>query len=124
MGHRDPRTGQQAVLIQGVDQSGEAVSIQVNEGRIVLVFLTSSCRPCEPLWIGAPPDGTILVTPSPSTESRRRVSQLARSGQVVVMSSEAWHAYGVRRAPWLVIVEHGFIAVDAPAPSRWDSMGS
>jgi hypothetical protein len=88
------------------------------------VFLTSSCRSCQPLWTGTPPDRTVLVTPSPSTESRRRVSQLARSEPVVVMSSEAWHAYGVRRAPWLVTVEHGLIAVDGPAPARWDSIGT
>ena len=100
------------------------MSVQVSEGKLVIVFLTSSCRTCEPLWTGAPPVGSILVTPSPSTESQRRVGQLARSGPVVVMSSEAWHAYGVRRAPWLVIVEEGVITVDAPAPSGWDSIGA
>jgi hypothetical protein len=51
------------------------------------------------------------------------VAQLARPGQVVVMSSEAWHAYGVRRAPWLVIVEDGEVVVDAPAPAGWDHVG-
>jgi hypothetical protein len=120
--HRDPRVGQQAVPIQGVDPRGGAVSVQVSGERLLIVFLTSSCRTCELLWTGDPPDGSVLVTPSPSTESRRRVSQLARSGPVVVMSSEAWHAYAVRRAPWLVVVEHGLIAVDAPAPSRWEAI--
>jgi hypothetical protein len=114
---RDERTGEQADPIEGVDPSGEVVSVQVREGTTVLLFLTSSCRPCLPLWAGPPADHTIYVTPSPATESRRRVGQLARPGQVVVMSSDAWHAYGVRRAPWMVVVEEGVIAVDSPAPS-------
>jgi hypothetical protein len=115
-GQREPRTGGEAVPIEGVDPSGEVVSVQVREGRTLLVFLTSSCQPCQPWWAGVPADHSIFVTPSPATESRRRVSQVARSGQRVVMSSDAWHAYGVRRAPWLVIVEDGLIAVDSPAP--------
>jgi hypothetical protein len=40
------------------------------------------------------------------------------------MSSEAWHAYGVRRAPWLVIIEDGLVAVDAPASSGSDPAGT
>jgi hypothetical protein len=39
------------------------------------------------------------------------------------MSSDAWHAYSVRRAPWLVIIEDGLVAVDAPASSGPDPAG-
>jgi len=90
----------------------------------VLVFLTSSCTPCQPLWTGSPPQGAVLVTPSPTTESRRRVEHLARPGQVVVMSSEAWHAYDVHRAPWLVVSDSGTVVSDAPAPSDWGPIGA
>ena len=120
----EPRTGQAAAPIEGVDPNGQAVSVPVSAGRTVLVFLTSSCQPCQPFWSGVPPPGGVLITPSPATESRRRVSELARPGQLVVMSSEAWHAYGVRRAPWMVMVEDGRVVVDGPAPAGWDSLGS
>jgi hypothetical protein len=100
------------------------LSVQVSTGRTALLFLTSSCQPCQPFWTGTPPPGSVLVTPSPATESRRRVAELARAGQVVVMSSEAWHAYDVRRAPWLVMVEDGRVVSDAPAPPDWESVGA
>ena len=119
----ESRTGQPAAPIEGVDPGGRALSVQVSTGGTALVFLTSSCQPCQPFWTGTPPPNGVLVTPSPATESRRRVAELARPGQVVVMSSEAWHAYGVRRAPWLVMVEDGRVVVDAPAPPDWESVG-
>jgi hypothetical protein len=122
-GNGESRMGQPAPPIEGVDPSGRALSVQVSPGRIALVFLTSSCQPCQPFWTGSPPPGGVLITPGPATESRRRVGELARPGQVVVMSSEAWHAYGVRRSPWLVLVEDGTVVVDAPAPADWESLG-
>jgi hypothetical protein len=123
-GNRDPRTGQPARPVEGVDPGGQVISVPVTTGRTVLVFLTSSCQPCEPFWTGAEPRCGVFVTPSPATESRRRVSQLARPGQVVVMSSEAWHAYGVRQAPWLVVVENGTVVFDAPAGAGLDTLDS
>jgi hypothetical protein len=119
---RPARIGEPSVPIEGVDPAGRPVSIAVGDGRVVLVFLTSSCAPCQPLWTGSPSHGAVLVTPSPTTESRRRVEQLARPGQVVVMSSEAWQAYDIHRAPWLVVSDNGTVVSDAPAPSDWGSI--
>ncbi len=119
----ESRTGQPAPPIEGVDPGGRPSSVQVSSGRIALVFLTTSCQPCQPFWTGTPPPWGVLITPGPATESRRRVGELARPGQLVVMSSEAWHAYGVRRAPWLVMVEDGTVVADAPAPADWGSLG-
>jgi hypothetical protein len=61
----------------------------------------------------------ILVTPSPSTESARQVAALAPAGMEVLMSSEAWHAYGVTAAPWYVVVASGVVEAEGPAPASW-----
>jgi hypothetical protein len=37
----------------------------------------------------------------------------------VLMSSEAWHAYGVTAAPWYVVVAGGTVVAEGPAPSSW-----
>jgi hypothetical protein len=61
----------------------------------------------------------ILVTPSPSTESAKQVAALAPAGIEVLMSSEAWHAYGVTAAPWYVVVAGGVVVAEGPAPASW-----
>jgi hypothetical protein len=58
----------------------------------------------------------LLVTPSPSTESARDVAALAPDGIDVLMSSEAWHAFGVTGAPWFVVAEGGVIVAEGAAP--------
>ena len=92
-----------------------------------VVFLTSSCRPCQAYWKEAPAGAAggqaasiVYVTPDPSTESRRRVARLAAQAAPtpVIMSTEAWLAYGVTQAPWLVVVRDGQVMVDGPAPSE------
>jgi hypothetical protein len=103
------------------------------DGRKVLLFLTSSCYGCQALWaaLGAVPSGTtpgnsgpgvILVTPSPTTESARDVAALAPAGRDVLMSSEAWHAFGVTAAPWFVVVADGLIAAEGAAPAAWEQI--
>jgi hypothetical protein len=61
----------------------------------------------------------VLVTPSPSTESAEHVGALAPGGIEVLMSSEAWHAYGVTAAPWYVVVAQGIVKAEGPAPTSW-----
>jgi len=119
---RRARTGLPAPAIAGVDPWGRPATVSTEHGRVGLVFLTSSCAPCQNLWGEAVAGQVALVTPSPSTESRRRVGQLAPPGVKVVMSSEAWSAYGVTRAPWLVIVDGGIVVGDGPAPRTWDAI--
>jgi hypothetical protein len=116
------RTGLPAPAVEGVDPSGRPESVSVEVGRVGLVFLTGSCEPCQNLWSGAVEGPVAIVTPNPTTESRRRVGQLAPVGVKVVMSSEAWHSYGVKRAPWLVVVEDGVIVASGRAPRSWDAM--
>jgi hypothetical protein len=82
----------------------------------LLAFLTSGCAPCAPFWSTLDPvvegRSVVIITPSPSTESRRAVAALARPELTVVMASEVWHAYGVTAASWVVLVDRGSIAAE------------
>jgi hypothetical protein len=42
----------------------------------------------------------------------------AGSPHPVVMSSQAWVAYGVSKAPWLVIIDRRTVVADQPAPDE------
>jgi hypothetical protein len=121
--NRLPRLGASARDITGVDVNGRPVEVPLGSGRSGVIFLTSSCPPCQAIWGSASTDLALyLVTPSPTTESRRQVARLAPPGVTVVMSSEAWHEYGVGRAPWLVVVEDGRVAFDGPSPDGWPAV--
>ena len=104
-----------APALQGVDAvTGEPVAVDVTEGRHTLLFLTSACRPCRDLWASAGADA-VVITPSPTTESRRAVARLAGATTKVVMSSDVWTAYSVTKAPWRVALIDGVVKEDAPA---------
>lgn len=116
------RVGQAALAFEGVDPSGarQAVGWDASSPRTGLLFLTDSCRPCRAFWLAADPDRpVVIVTPSPATESRRRVARLAAGGPKVVMASDGWNAHGVTKAPWLIVVEGAIIVTDGPAPLTW-----
>jgi hypothetical protein len=104
------------------------MEVALGGGRRVLLFLTSSCDGCRQLWeaaTGTAADGdVILVTPSPSTESAKDVARLAPAGGEVVMSSEAWHAFGVTAAPWFAVVADGLIAAEGAAPATWEQVAA
>ena len=131
-GARPLRPGSPAPAIEGVKIDGSPVDVPVSDGRLVFLFLTSECRECEEAWRRAlsgpvpsdrapsdpaPSDrasSVVVVTPGPETESARRVAQRAEGGLPeqrvrVVMSSGAWHAYGVTKAPWVVEIEAGAV---------------
>ena len=89
--------------LSGTTPSGAPVRVVLGSGRTVLLFLTSSCYGCRPLWDSLRTGETVddarlvLVTPSLTTESSRDVAALAPEGTEVLMSSEAWHAFGMHR---------------------------
>lgn len=85
--------------------------MDLSQGRRVLYFLTSSCRPCRSVWPALGP-GDVAVTPDPSTEDRSAVAALAPEGTIVVMSSQAWFTFRAGPAPWRVVVVDG-AAVEA-----------
>ena len=95
---RPSRVGHPVDPISGVDPTGQVVSV-VPDGATVY-FLTTWCEPCRPVWAALGRGRDLVVTPDPSTENRRRVAELAPDGVQVVMSSDAWFAYGAGPAPW------------------------
>jgi hypothetical protein len=92
--------------IEGPAPDGSPVRVDLSGGRHVIHFLTSSCKPCRAVW-PALGSGDVAVTPSASTESRRKVASLAPLGVTVVMSSDVWFAFAPGPAPWRVVVEEG-----------------
>ena len=125
---RESIAGSPARPFAGVDPSSNRVEISPapGGGRICLLFLTTSCAPCQVLWNGArqagPAHRVVVVTPGPETESRHKAAQLGGPELEVVMSSDGWIRYAVTAAPWLVIVDSGTVIHDAPAPADWDGV--
>jgi hypothetical protein len=114
--HRPPvGPSQPAPAVFGTDLDGAAVELDLETGRTVLYFLTSSCRSCQPVWealaAGAP---GVAVTPDAATEDRRKLRKLAGGGIEVVLSSDAWFRYGAGPAPWRVVVEDGVVVEAGP----------
>jgi hypothetical protein len=114
------------VAVSGRDPTGIATSRDWDDGSPALVaFLTSGCSTCQRWWATlADPAGfvaglpVLVVTPSPATESRRAVAARAAPGLAVMMSSDAWVAYGVRGAPWFVVVSGGTVRAEGTATTR------
>jgi hypothetical protein len=116
--------GAPAPDVSGRSPAGEPVEVAVGAGPTTLIFLTSDCAECQALWRGMTADpaaqpSVVLVTPDPSTQSRRALEALVPPEQVAVMSSDTWHAYGITRAPWCVVVEDGTIVASRPGGSEW-----
>jgi hypothetical protein len=102
----------------------------------LLAFLSSGCLTCAPFWervaSGEPlglPAGTrlVVVTKGPEDESASAVARLAAgvsaAGTTVVMSTEAWEAYGVPGSPYFVHVKGrtGRVAGEGAATS-WEQV--
>jgi hypothetical protein len=120
--------GSPAPAVSGVDPAGAPSVGTWGPGRRTLVaFLTAGCGTCRPFWAGlsagamGPGVDVVVVTPSPSTESRRGVAALAGPGATVTMSSEAWTDYAVRGAPWFAVVVDGTVRAEGTAGS-WEEL--
>jgi hypothetical protein len=117
--------GAVAPLITGVAPDGSPAVVDTGTRALHLYFLTSDCAECTEAWRrlsdASDPAGIrgvqkVVVTPGPETESRRRVAQLS-VGSVqlsVVMSSRAWHDFGIAKAPWSVEIAGGVISASEP----------
>jgi hypothetical protein len=124
--------GQGAPEIEGVTPFDEAVALAPGSGRdTLLAFLTTGCTTCHTFWdalaeAGATtPTGAriVVVTRGPGDESVGSARELAKGRIDVVMSSEAWQAYGVPGAPYFVQVDGrtGRVAGEGTAKT-WDQM--
>ncbi|HVA74925.1 MAG TPA: hypothetical protein VNF71_10220 [Acidimicrobiales bacterium] len=103
-----------APAVEGVTAGSEAIAVDLSGADVDLVFLTSSCRECKQCWARATA-ADVIVTPDPATDSPRAVARLAPPGVTVVMSSPAWHSYGITKAPWRVKIRGGEIVSSGPA---------
>jgi hypothetical protein len=134
-GERIPReaaaTGAEASDISGETPDGDSVklSLQTVTGPTLLAFLSSGCGACGALWdglrggAGAVGARVVVVTQGSDAESRSLVRDLAPSGAEVVMSSEAWRAYGIPGSPHFVLVEGGRVAGQGAAAS-WEQIAA
>lgn len=102
--------------IAGTGPDGSPVRVDLSSGRQVVYLMTSSCRSCLRVWPALRP-GDVVVTPSPSTESRRKVAELAPDGVTVVMSSDTWFSLRPGPAPWRVVLMGGEVVESASAVS-------
>ena len=102
--------------LSGVDLTDGAVSVRVVgvPHATLIAFLSGTCLTCERFWdafarpaeLGlAPGVRLVVVTKSPGEESTARIADVAPAGIPLVMSSEAWAAYGVPGSPYFVLVD-------------------
>ena len=112
--------------IEGVRPDGSRVSIDLH-GRRLVAFLTSSCQGCAWWWghLDKAPSGVpelaAVVTPDPSLESARAVSQLAPQGVSVVMSSDTWNRFSVRQSTTFLVLDEGRVSARA-VPTSWQDI--
>lgn len=102
--------------VVGTTPAGDsiAVGLQGSGEPTLLAFLTSGCQTCAGFWEAfgkadqlSVPGGArlVVVTKGPEHESQSRVAELAPSQLPVVMSDQAWEAYGVPVAPYFIYVD-------------------
>ena len=124
-----------AVDLSGRTLEGDAVVTPVaTAGAPTLVaFLSSGCLTCRTFWDGLRagahlpmPDGArvVVVTKDRDQESPSRLRDLAPADVPVVMSSEAWGAYGVSLSPFFVMVGADGEVRGEGAASSWEQVRS
>lgn len=124
-------TGELAADISGETPAGDSVKLSLQQASqpTLLAFLSTGCGACGALWEGlrggAPVHGArvVVVTQGTDAESRPLVRDLAPTGAEVVMSSEAWRAYGIPGSPHFVLVDSGRVAGQGAAAS-WEQIGA
>lgn len=109
-----PLSSGPAPAIVGVTPAGESILLEFTASDADLFFLTSDCKECRQCWARAR-QGDVIVTPDPSTDSKRSVAKLAPEDVTVIMSSRGWHSYRVTKAPWVVGVRGGDVTSSRPA---------
>lgn len=122
---------QDAPELAGVTPSGDALKVAFDSGAgaTLLAFLTSGCSTCARFWgsLGErrlPADvQTVIVTHGAARERPAKLRSLAPDGVPVVMSTEAWDAFGVPGAPYFVLVQEGRVRGEG-ASATWEAMSA
>jgi len=108
----------EAADLSGTDLFGQPVSVEVTvAGKLsLLLFLSSTCEGCRPLWEaaaeparwGLPAGGVVVaVTQGEQAEDVPALRRLAPPGTTVVLSEGAWRAYRTQGAPFFALVDGG-----------------
>ncbi len=123
--------GRVAGDIVGPTPQGDAVvlSMAVGDSPTLIAFLSTGCMTCRGFWEDMSPQRsgaaegtrTVIVTQGQEAESPSVVADLASDGIPVVMSTDAWEAYGIPIAPYFVLVERGLV-VGEGAAAGWDQV--
>lgn len=111
----------------GLDDGAVAIRVVGVEHDTILAFLSSGCSTCGTFWeaLGRPdlalPEGTrlVIVTQGPEHEHVGLVAELGPRHVPLVVSTEAWHDYGVPGSPYVVLVDgpSGRVVGEGTAPS-------
>ena len=120
--------------VSGQTPEGDAVSVALGrEGeRTLLLFLSSGCGTCAPLWDGLgrgehravlPGARVVVVTRDRDEESPSLLIGRAPADVPVVLASSAWTEMRVPGSPYAVLVEGGSVQGEGVAHS-WPQLGS
>jgi hypothetical protein len=101
--------------IGGETLDGEVLALSLLGQDTLIAFLSSGCTTCQEFWTafrGTPdlPAGArlVVVTKGPDEESPSALAQRRPAAAPVLMSSEAWEAFGVPGSPYFAYVDaHG-----------------
>lgn len=117
--------------ITGVTLDGDAVAVGIlgSPTPTLLAFLSSVCLTCREFWeafgdprLAVPGDARlVVVTMSPNDERVSALRRIVPEHTLVVMSTDAWEAYGVAGSPYFAYVDgmSGAIVSEGTA-SDWD----
>ena len=122
--------------LAGLTPTGEAVSVALDRPgeRTLLLFLSSGCGSCQPLWDGLRRGEHVAVLPGmrvavvardADEESPSLLAGLGPSDVPVVLSGAAWDAFAVPGSPFAVLVDGSTGSVlGSGVASSWTQLGS
>ena len=122
--------------LAGLTPTGEAVSVALDRPgeRTLLLFLSSGCGSCQPLWDGLrrgehgavlPGMRVAVVARDADEESPSLLAGLGPSDVPVVLSGAAWNAFDVPGSPFAVLVDGTTGSVlGSGVASSWTQLGS
>lgn len=115
--------------VVGTSPRGESVAVGVlgTDTDTLVAFLSSGCLTCSNFWTAFSQPGLVVpggarlvvVTKGPGEESESSVARLAPADVPTVMSTEAWHDYGVPVAPYFIYVRSSGEVSGEGAASNW-----
>lgn len=122
--------------LAGLTPTGEAVSVALDRPgeRTLLLFLSSGCGSCQPLWDGLrrgehgsvfPGMRVAVVARDAEEESPSLLGGLGPPDVPVVLSNAAWDAFDVPGSPFAVLVDGSTGSVlGSGVASSWTQLGS